>query len=277
MFPLLASIGSLHIYSLSLLVVLAWLVFSFVFWRGLRSQGVEEEHIFNLTFYGILMALVFARVVFVLLHMELFQESVLRIVAVWVVPGMSLYGGMIGGLLTLVFLCRKYKVRVGHMLDAFGFAFGASFLVGTLGAFLDGSYVGTQTSLPWGVRYIGHIGMRHPVQVYEVIAMVFILIILAVLSRRAALNKWPYGLLGLWFFALYSISMFLLEYVKDTRVYLPLRANQWFLVALFAETIGAFYVRGGGREAIRPYINRNAAKMRMFFGGLYAKLSKRSA
>jgi phosphatidylglycerol---prolipoprotein diacylglyceryl transferase len=269
MYPLLVSLGPIHLYSFSVCLVLAWLVFSFLFWRALRAQGVDEEHIFNLTFYSTLSAFVFARVVFVLLNMELFRESPLKIAALWVQPGMSLYGGLIGGLLVLVSLCRTYKVRVGHVLDAFGSAFGSSFLIGTIGALLDGTYVGKITNLPWAVRFVGHVGKRHPVEVYEIIAMILILLFLAIMARRGAQKKWPYGVLGLWFFALTSIVMFLLEFFKDTRVYfLTLRANQWILVALFAETIGAFYVRGGGREAIRPLVNRIKT---------YAKFSKRTS
>ncbi|MCX6793866.1 MAG: prolipoprotein diacylglyceryl transferase [Candidatus Gottesmanbacteria bacterium] len=266
MHPLLVSIGSFHLYSLNVFVVLAWLVFSFLFWRALRSQGVDEEHIFNLTFYSTLSAFVVARVVFVVLNMDLFRENPLKIVALWVQPGMSLYGGLIGGLLVLVSLCRTYKVRVGYVLDAFGPAFGGAFLVGAVGAFLDGTYVGKLTNLPWATRFVGHLGKRHPVELYEIAAMIGILIFIAILSRRSIQKKWPYGLLGLWFFAVTSVVMFVLEFFKDTRVYFnSLRANQWILVALFAETIGAFYVRGGGREAIRPIFNK-----------IYAKFSKRT-
>jgi phosphatidylglycerol:prolipoprotein diacylglycerol transferase len=277
MYPLLVSIGSLHIYSLSVFIVLAWLVFSFLFWRALRSQGVDEEHIFNLTFYSTLSAFVFSRAVFVVLNFALFARSPLKMFALWVQPGMSLYGALIGGLLFLVWLCRAYKVRVGHVLDAFGPAFGGAFLVGTIGAFLDGTYVGTPSRLPWAVRFVGHLGTRHPVQLYEIAASFGILITLVLLARRGAAKKWPYGLLGLWFFMIYSIVMFLLEFFKDTRVYFnTLRANQWILVALFAETIGAFYVRGGGREAIRPMFNKITGKASNFFGGIYAKFSKRN-
>ncbi len=70
--------------------------------------------------------------------------------------------------------------------------------------------------------------------------------------------------------------MFLLEFLKDTRVYwISLSANQWILIAVFAEAMGAFYVRGGGREAVRPYINAIQTKVHAFVGGIYAKFSKR--
>lgn len=272
MYPLLVTIGSVHLYSLSVFVVLAWLVFSFLLWRALRSQGVDEEHIFNLTFYSTLAAGVCARLVFVVLAMELFRESPLKIIALWVQPGMSLYGGLVGGLLVLVSLCRSYKVRVGHVLDAFGPAFGAAFIVGAIGAFLDGTYVGRITNLPWAVRFVGHLNGRHPVELYEIAAMIGILIFIALLARRGTAKKWPYGLLGLWFFAVTSVAMFILEFFKDTRVYFnSLRANQWILVAIFAETIGAFYVRGGGREAIRPLVNRLMNKVAAFTKRIYAR------
>lgn len=267
MYPLLIHIGSIHIYNLSVCLVLAWLTFSFVFWRSLRNNGVAEDTIFNLTFYSSLIAFVTARVVYVILNTEVFKESPLKIIALWITPGLSLYGAMFGALLTFVFLCRQYKVRVGYMLDAFGPAFGLSFIIGTIGSFLDGTYVGVVTNLPWAVRYVGHLGKRHPVQIYEILTMICILLFVSILSRRGVRKKWPYGLIGLWYFGCISVFMFILEFFKDTRVYWSmLRANQWFMVALFAETIGAFYVRGGGREAIRPFLNK-----------IYAKFSKRNS
>lgn len=278
MFPILFSIGSLHFYSLSICIIVGWLLFSFVFWRGLRSQGVDEERIFDLTFYATIMGFVFSRLVFVLLNLDVFSESWLRIVAIWVTPGLSLYGGFIGGLITLIYLSRQYKVRLGHVLDAFGPAFATALIPGLLGAFLDGSYVGIPATVPWAVEFVGAAGRRHPVQIYEIIAMVIILLVVTFLGKRGQKKKWPYGLVGLWFFALFSVLMFTLEFFKDSRVYLSsLRANQWILIALLAETIGAFYVRGGGREAVRPMVNRVVHTSVKYLGGIYAKFSKRSS
>jgi prolipoprotein diacylglyceryltransferase len=171
----------------------------------------------------------------------------------------------------LAYLSRLFKIRVGHVLDAVGFAFGVAYLLGLIGAFLDGAYVGLPATVPWAVRYAGHVGLRHPVHLYELAGMILILSILKIFSKNAVTHKWPYGILGLWFFAMFAASQFVLEFFKDTPVYLAhLRANQWVLVALFAETMGVFYVRGGGREAVRPFINK-------VIGGIHGKFSKRSA
>jgi len=268
MFPVFLTIGVFHFYSLSIFLVLAWLTFSFLYWRSLRNSGVAEERIFDLTFYSSLSAFVAARAGYVVTNLDLFQTNMLRAAAIWIAPGLSLYGAILGGLVVLVYLSRQYKVRLGLVLDAFGSAFGWAYVVGLIGAFFDGSYVGTPVAIPWAVRYVGHAAARHPVQIYELISMLIVLFIMAFLTRAAVIKKWSYGLLGLWFIALFAASEFILEFFKDTRVYWGiLRANQWVLVALFAETMGAFYVRGGGREKLRPWVNR--------IGGIYGKFSKR--
>ncbi len=252
MYPLLLSIGSFHLYSLGVFLVLAWLVFSFLFWKFLRSQAVEEDTICNLTFYATISAFVGSRALFVALNAQLFADAWLKAVALWVQPGMSLLGGLIAGLLVLISMSRSHKVRLGYVLDAFAVAFPSSLLVGLIGSFLDGSEVGKIVDLPWAVRYAGHVGRRHPVQVYEFIVVGILLIIMVRLLKRSSQKKWPYGLVGIVFFLFYCASMFALEFFKDVRVYFQsLSANQWILIALFAEALGAFYVRGGARGAVR--------------------------
>lgn len=269
MYPLLITIGSVHVYSLSVFIILSWLVFSFLFWRQLRSNGVEEDRIFDLTFYATLAAFIASRAAFAVLHWELFSDTWLKIIALWVQPGFSLYGAFVGALIILVSMSRALKVRLGHVLDAVALSFPSAIFVGLMGVFFDGSVPGKIIDLPWAMRVVGLPGKRHPVQLYELIALVILIVILGKILKRSTKEKWPYGVVGVWFFILYSFLMFILEFFKDTRVYwVSLSANQWILIAIFAEALGAFYVRGGGREAIRPLVYKVK-------GGIYAKFSKR--
>jgi phosphatidylglycerol:prolipoprotein diacylglycerol transferase len=272
MIPVLFTIGSFHVYSYSVFVILAWFIFSFLFWRMLRSDGIDEDKIFDLTFYSTLAAFVSSRLFFVCLNWDLFADTWLRVVALWVQPGLSLYGAFIGGLLTLVFLSRREKVRLGQVLDAFVLSFPGALAVGLVGGFLDGTTVGKIADLPWALRVVGYVGRRHPIQVYEFIAIVIIMVILSFVKKRSVREKWPYGAIGVWFFIFYSIIMFVLEFFKESRVYwISLSANQWILIALFAEAVGAFYVRGGGREIIRPVVNRITTSIRGLFKKIYAR------
>ena len=265
MFPILFSVGGVHIFSFSLLLVTAWCVFSFLFWRKLRAEATSEQHIFDLMFQSTLQAVVWARIGFVATHWYIFSNNFLKIVAFWVSPGLSFYSGLVAAMVTCIVMTRKAKIRVGLVLDAFALSLPWAILVGKFGSLLDGSEVGNPASIAWAVHYVGHVGSRHPVQAYEMVALIALGILMVFFEGRAMRDKWPFGLVGVWFILLFAPIEFGLEFFKEHEVYWHmLSANQWILVAFFAEALGAFYVRGGGREKLRPIV-----------GTLYAKFSKR--
>ncbi len=271
MHPILFSIAGVSVFSLSVFLVIAWLVFSFVFWKLLRNVGVGEQRVFDLTFYSTIVSLISARVVFVLVNPVLFSDNFLKVAAFWVQPGLSLYGGLVGAMGTIVYLSRRYKVRLAFVLDAWAVAFPMALIVGEIGSLLDGTEVGKLFVSPWSILYIGHVGKRHPVQLYEIMVLVLLLVVMFIFQKKAEIGKWPFGLVGVWFFLLFSIFMFIIEFVKETGAnFLRLNINQWILIAIFAESLGALYVRGGGREKFRPMIRR-------VIGAIYTKFSKRHA
>ncbi len=275
MYPVLVSFGPFTIFSFSVFLVLAWLTFSFLFWRALRNSGTEEDRIFDLTFYATIVAFIVSRVAFVATHWELFADTWLKILALWVQPGLSLYGGLVGAVATLIYMSRTTKVRLGLVLDALAQALPVALIIGLVGAFLDGTVAGKIAEVPWALRVVGQVGRRHPVALYEMGALLLLLPIQMMLARKAARWEKPYGVVGVWFFMLYSFVMFILELFKESRVYWTLTANQWILVAIFAESLGALYVRGGGRESVRPFIYKVRSMAARMVGGIYAKFSNR--
>lgn len=279
MYPILLSIGVVHIFSFSVFLIIAWCVFSFVLWRLLRDQGVSDEHIFDMTFYATLVALIASRIGFVFFHPDLFGDSPLKVVSLWIQPGLSLIPALVGGTATMILLVRSYKIRIATLLDALAFAWPVALLFGFVGSLLDGAEIGKTTNGPMAVRYLGHLGLRHPVQFYEVTAILIILVFLVIIRPKAKQNHWPYGVLGLWFFLLFSASQFGIEFIKESSVYWArLSANQWMLIAIFTETVGAFYVRGGGREYIQPrlrkFISTTRSRIRHTYDAITSKFTR---
>lgn len=275
MYPILFSFGQFSLYSFSAFLVLSWCVYSFFFWRFLRSAGVDEDKIFDLTFYVSISAFVLSRVAFIFFHWELFSDTWLKMITIWVQPGLSLYGAIIGSLLTVVAICRSQKVRLGLVLDAYAVSFAPAMITGLIGAFLDGTIVGKIADFPWTLRVIGQVGRRHPLAIYEIIFLFFVIVFMSWYMRMSIKKKYPHGSIGVWFFLTYSIGMFILEFFNESQVYwLHLSANQWILIALFAESMGAFYVRGGGREKLRPLLNRFVQRARLL--GFKKKIQEQS-
>lgn len=260
MLPATIVIGQGSFVIFNLFVVLGWLGFSFLFWRSLRRFAVEEDRVFDLTFFASVFALVFSRLGFVATHPELFLgKSPLLIAAIWVAPGLSWLAGLVGGVATLVMLSRQYKVRLGLVLDALAVALPLPIILGEVGSLITGAELGRVSSLPWAAAFGGG-PPRHPVQLYEMIGIIGISIISLRMTTRSIKHKWPFGIVGVWFFFCYAIAEFALEFAKDSRVYWGnLTANQWILIGIFAECIGVLYVRGGGRERVRPMTHRIVA------------------
>lgn len=258
-------------------IIVAWLVFSFLFWRGLRAVAVEEDRIFDLTFYATMVAFVASRFGFVVSHWELFSgKSPLLTVALWVSPGLSWVSALIGGLLACVFLSRQYKIRLGHVLDTLAAALPLPVILGKAGSLLTGIESGVRTTVPWIQRDGTSLVIEHPVQLYEMLVLVVISIVVLRLGQISVVKKWPYGIVGIWFLLLYATGGFALEFLKDSRVYWStLTANQWMLIGIFAECVGVLYVRGGGRERLRPFAHKTIAFIQEKGKKFHESISKR--
>ena len=256
MLPVIFSIGSFHLYSFSIFLILSWCVWSFFFWKFLRNLAVREDTIFDIMFYTTIISFFTSRAFYVATHISLFSDGWLKVVALWVQPGLSFSGALIGGVIVSILLGLRYKVRIAYILDGLVHALSWSFLVASVGAFLDGSVIGKITTLPWGVLYIGHLGSRHPVQAYEMLFMILLMIFI-----------WRFikTYISLWFFLVFAMAMFLFEFLIESDVYWgSLSVNQWLYVGIIGQAIGAFYVKYGGKE-----------KLKMVIGGIYGKFSKR--
>jgi phosphatidylglycerol:prolipoprotein diacylglycerol transferase len=276
MLPVLFSIGSFHLYSLSVFLILSWVVWSCFFWRYLRNLAVKEDSIFDIMFYATIISFLTSRLFFVATHIPLFSDTWLKIVALWVQPGLSFTGGIIGAVIVSILLGLKYKVRIAYILDGFTHALSWGFMVASIGVFLDGAVVGKITTFPWGVVYIGHIGLRHPTAIYECIYVMILTIILWYIIAPRMKPPLPYGQISMWFFMFFAIAMFLFEFLVESDVYWgSLSANQWIYVGILGQAIGAFYVRGGGKEKLIIFGHHIVAVYKRIAGGIYGKLSKR--
>lgn len=261
MYPVLVSIAGFHLSSFSIFFILAWCVFSFVFWKSLREEGVAEERIFDLSFAGTLAALVGARAGFVAFHWNEFALAPLKIVALWVAPGLSLLTALAFGLGIMVFLSRRANVRLGAILDAFGLALPGALVVGAVGSLLDGTVIGRATNVSWAIRYVGFSEPRHPYQLYEMVILIGILAATGWLAARARHKKWALGSVGVGFFLLWAPGVFGLEFLREGEVYwYSLTAKQWAAIVLFSVAVATWYVYAGGkyviREALRSIYDR---------------------
>jgi phosphatidylglycerol:prolipoprotein diacylglycerol transferase len=140
--------------------------------------------------------------------------------------GFAWYGGLIAGILTLMWQGRAAKVGALGMLDLAAPAAAVGYGVGRIGCLTsgDGDY-GIPTTLPWGMSFphglVPTVQRVHPTPIYELIAA---LIIAVILWKRGRRN--PGEITGE-YLVLSGMARFLVEFIRiNPRIYLGMSNAQ---------------------------------------------------
>jgi phosphatidylglycerol:prolipoprotein diacylglycerol transferase len=158
------------------LLVLAGLYFGLILAeRCLPEDGLLPNQLYNLTFLALITGVLAARISIVIQYFSLFQEIPLSIFSLDT-SLLDPFGGSAVALIAILVYGQRKKLAFWTTLDAFTpiLAVFAVFL--GLAHMASGAAFGAPTNLPWGVNLWG--AMRHPSQVYETMAAIFILAIL---------------------------------------------------------------------------------------------------
>lgn len=167
--------------------------------------------------------------------------------------GFAWAGGLIGGILALIFLARRYRWTLAGMFDLCSPAAAIGYAVGRIGCLIsgDGDY-GVPTNLPWGMSFPNGIVPTtqrvHPTPIYEFLVGLVIFYYLWKLGARALRQPRPEGEIIGEYFVWTGIARFLVEFIRiNPRSVFGVLSNAQ-LVALISVAVGA---------AILVHIKRN--------------------
>ena len=177
MFPVIFTVGNFPISSFGLFLILGIFFGSFTVWRVARSFDFDAEKVLDLIFLTVGIGFVFSRIFFVLMNLSIF-DTFTKIFFVNRYPGLSLWGGIFGGLIALWFLAKRNRVPFFQAGDIamIGF-FAAAFWV-EIGCLLGACGVGLSTTSVFSVDQAGAIGKRMPIQLFEAAAFLGLFFVL---------------------------------------------------------------------------------------------------
>jgi prolipoprotein diacylglyceryl transferase len=253
-------VGPLRLTFYGMLIATGVLIAMTMTRRRWVERGGDPDFADKVAFRAVAIGFVGARLAYVLPRLDRFAADPLEVFAVWR-GGLALFGGLTLGLLTLVYLFRRWGGDLRSFLDATVPGVAIAQALGRWGNYFNQELYGTPTSLPWAleVDYDYRVAPYrafetfHPTFLYESLWNLGLAAFLLWLDRRRVLPK---GGIALAYAIGYSIARFGLELLRiDTSYrFLGLSRNAWvsLAVALISTVLLALWTRRAGRQVAEP-------------------------
>src|SRR5512132_2291863 len=203
------------------MLAVAFLVGTAIALREARRLALDEDRLVTVILLVLVASVLGARALYVFEHIEEFRRSWGGVLAVWQ-GGLTLYGGLVAGVVTGLLAARRFGLPMWTVADALtpSLALGTAF--GRVGCYLNGCCYGRPTTLPWGVHFPpdSFAGLEfgdtaiHPSQLYFAFAGLALFAICWALRRRVGVP----GVLFWIFMSLFSLARIPLDL---TRAYEP--------------------------------------------------------
>ena len=230
-------------YSLSYIfgILAGWLLAKKFF---INSQEIKTKFDDYVT-YLIFAIIIGGRLGYVLFYnLDYYIENPIDIFKVWQ-GGMSFHGGVIGIIVVSVWFANKNKHNVFNYLDVISLVAPIGIFFGRISNFINSELYGTQTSLPWGVKFIKVDNLyRHPSQLYEALFEGLILFLILIYFHKKIINKKPGFISGL-FLVFYSIFRFVIEFFRvpdDQLGYLLFNLTMGQIISFVFLLFGSYLV-----------------------------------
>jgi phosphatidylglycerol---prolipoprotein diacylglyceryl transferase len=147
-------------------------------------------------------------------------------------------GALLGGTLAGWLWCRRHGFAAAPLADAFALGLPIVQAIAAFGMLLSGEAFGYPTALPWAIPLFG--AMRHPTQLYFVLAALLSAGALFALARRNP----PPGTLFVAYLALQGLAWLVLEPFRADSLLLPFGLRVAQLLGLGLVLGGMWWMRG---------------------------------
>ena len=227
-----------HWYGLimGLCIMIAYVVFS----REGKRKGIDEETLFDILFWLVIIGYIGARLYYVAFRFEHYLANPAQILMIWQ-GGIAIYGGIIAGSLTLYVMGKRSHLNPVTLFDITAPAIMLAQAIGRWGNFINQEAYGGVVSRTFLERLflpnfmieqmLINGNYHHPTFLYESVWNLLGLILLLSLRRKKQFFR--QGEVAASYIIWYGVGRAFIEGMRTDSLYLgPLRVSQWLSMLL---------------------------------------------
>lgn len=144
--PVLLDLGIIKIYWYSVMILLGIFVGGSLIIKESKKYKIPEDYIINLILFCMIYGIIGARLYYVIFEWSVYSNNLIDIFKIWK-GGLAIHGGIIFGLIFIIFYTKKYKVNTWRMLDIIVVGLIIGQAIGRWGNFFNGEAHGPATTL----------------------------------------------------------------------------------------------------------------------------------
>ncbi|MGO1369334.1 prolipoprotein diacylglyceryl transferase [Senegalia sp. (in: firmicutes)] len=203
-----------------------------------RRVGFDEEELINMLIFAIPMAIVGARIYYVIFKWDYYQGNILEMINIRS-GGLAIHGGIIGSVLTAIIYCKIRKINFWKLADITAPSIILGQAIGRWGNYANKEAHGGPTDLPWAISVNGE--NVHPTFFYEFIWNILVFVFLVWFRKN---KKTSNGEVFLLYLALYSVGRFFIEGLRtDSLMWGPFRVAQLISIVLIVFSGMLFFIK----------------------------------
>ncbi|MBA3583480.1 MAG: prolipoprotein diacylglyceryl transferase [Gemmatimonadetes bacterium] len=233
MYPVLFRVGDFTVTSYGVMLVLAFVGAGFVVASEWKRRGWDPGAAQDIVLAAMVGGVVGSKLYWALSQGERLAADPFG--TLFSRGGFTYYGGLIGGIVTVIAWLRWRRYPLAKAVDSCALAVPIGYMLGRVGCFLVGDDYGTTTDVPWGIAFPEGSPPTtvpvHPTQIYEILLTLPIFVLMWTQRKRSL----PDGFLFFELLLLAGLERFVVEFYRVNPDFaLGLTGAQWVSLALAA-------------------------------------------
>lgn len=261
--PVAFTVFGKDIYWYGIIIALGFLLAVIYMMRRAPVFGLTQDDVLDEVLWAVPIGVICARLYYCIFYWELYADNPISILYIWE-GGLAIYGGVIGGAITILVVSRVKKIKTGTMLDIAAMAVLIGQIFGRWGNFMNREAHGTVTDSFFKMGLVdasGAVTYYHPTFLYESVWNLVGFLALHFLTKKRKFD----GQIFLSYLTWYGLGRVWIEGLRTDSLYLfstGIRVSQLVaaLCVVFAGGALAFMLIKRKPDPAQLYVNQKAAR-----------------